>query len=128
MRLLLDLLALIRALAADRARLTLEIWPNKKRVAIYLPRSSTVEHKILLNKIYKMSNRKLQKYWVLKMFDGAIPTKPAYVPSAKAAGKKVRTFLGALAVVDASKVPEGVRVLLIAGKKPGQKGYPLTSK
>ena len=78
--------------------------------------------------IYKMSNKSLRKYWILKMFSGEIPAKPGHVPSAKAAGKRVRTSRGALAVVDASKVPEGVRVLLIDGKKPGQKGYPLTSE
>ena len=113
-----------------RAIMTLErqFWPDRHRVALYLPRSNTAEHKILLAKIYKMSTKKLRKYWVLKMFSGDIPAKPAYVPSAKAAAKKVRKSPGAVSVVRLADIPKGVRVLLINGLKPGQPGYPLAGK
>ena len=72
-----------------------------------------------------MSTKKLKKYRVLKMFSGDIPAKPAYVPSPKAATKKIRTSPGAISVVRAADIPKGVRVLKINGKKPGQPGYPL---
>ncbi len=113
-----------------RAIMTLErqFWPDRHRVALYLPRSNTAEHKILLDKIYKMSTKKLRKYWVLKMFSGDIPAKPAYVPSPKAAAKKIRTSPGAISVVRIADIPKGVRVLKINGKKPGQPGYPLVGK
>ena len=109
-------------------KLERQFWPNRRRVALYLPRSNTAEHEILLDKIYKMSTKKLRKYWILKMFSGEIPAKPAYVPSAKAGVKKIRASVGAVSVVRLADVPKGVRVLRINGKKPGQPGYPLVGK
>jgi len=102
-----------------------QFWPNRKRCEIYLPPQKTASYGILLDKVYKMSHKKLQKYWVRKLFSGEIPSKPLYAPNSDAAGKEVRKSEGALSIVPASEVPEGVRVLLIDGKEPGQEGYPL---
>ena len=113
-----------------RAYLKMErqFWPNRKRCAIYLPPNRTGEYGILLKKIYRMSHKRLQKYWVRKLFSGEIPSKPSYVPSAQAAGSRVLGSEGAISIVAASAVPAKVRVLLIDGKKPGDKGYPLVGK
>jgi len=102
-----------------------EYWPNNKRCDVYLPQSTTDEYDVLLQKVYRMSNKKLQKYWVRRMFSGEISAKPSYVPSAKAAGEQVLKSEGAISVVSAKDVPKGVNVLLIDGKKPGEEGYPL---
>ena len=71
-----------------RAYLKMErqFWPNKRRCTIYLPPSKTTAHAVLLQQVYRMTNKKLQKYWVRKLFSGEIPAKPSYVPTAKAAG------------------------------------------
>jgi hypothetical protein len=108
-----------------------QFWPNRKRCEIYLPQTKTPEYAILLEKVYRMSHEKLQKYWVRKLFSGEIPSKPAYVPSAKAAVSRVLQSEGALSIIGAHEVPkdaEGkptVKVLLIEGKAPGEPGYPL---
>jgi hypothetical protein len=39
----------------------------------------------------------------------------------------VRDIPGAIALVPASKVPPGVKVLRIDGKRPGEPGYPLVA-
>lgn len=102
-----------------------EYWPNRKRCDVYLPQPSTDEYDVLLQKIYRMSHKKLQKYWVRRLFSGEISAKPSYVPSAKAAGEQVLKSEGAISVVAAKDVPKGVNVLLVDGKKPGEEGYPL---
>jgi len=102
-----------------------EFWPNRKRCDVYLPQSTTDEYDVLLSKVYRMSHKKLQKYWVRRLFSGEITAKPSYVPSAKAAGEQVLKSEGALSIVSGKEIPEGVRVLLIDGKKPGEEGYPL---
>lgn len=109
-------------------KLERQFWPNKSRCEVYLPTKKTAGYKILLDVVYRMSHRKLQKYWVRKLFAGEIPGKPSYVPSAAAAGKRVLKTVGAISVVDVGAVPKGVRVLLIDGKKPGEKGYPLVRR
>jgi hypothetical protein len=113
-----------------RAYLQLErkMWPNNKAVVIFLPTRKSDAYEILLKKLYRKSHKRLQKYWIRKQFAGDIPTKPSYVPNAKAAGKQVAKTLGAISVVPAKQVPKGVRVLLIDGKKPGETGYPLVGK
>ena len=105
-----------------------QFWPSRKRCEIYLPSKKTATHKILLKKVYRMSNKKLQKYWVRKMFSGEIPSKPSYVPSSKAAISQVLRSEGGLSIVPLEDVGTKVRVLLIDGKKPGQAGYPLVGK
>ena len=102
-----------------------QFWPNKKRCQVFLPSRKSDAYEILLEKVYRMSHRKLQKFWVRRLFSGQIPAKPSFVPSSRAAGKQVLKSLGAISVVDARNVPEGVRVLLIDGKKPGDAGYSL---
>lgn len=100
-----------------------QFWPNKKRCQIFLPSRRTEAYEILLKKVYRMSHNKLQKFWVRRLFSGQIPSKPSFVPSPEAAGKQVLKSPGALSVVDARKIPKGVRVLLIDGKQPGDAGY-----
>jgi hypothetical protein len=102
-----------------------QFWPNKKRCQIFLPSRKTDAYELLLKRVYRMSHNKLQKYWVRRLFSGQIPSKPSFVPSARAAGKQVLKTQGAISIVDARQVPEGVRVLLIDGKKPGDAGYSL---
>lgn len=109
-------------------KMTRQFWPTKKRCDLYLPPHTTDAYKILLAKVYKTTHKKLQKYWVRKLFSGDIPAKPAYVPSAKAAASLIKKHLGALTVLPVDKVPKGARVLLVDGKKPGDKGYRLVGK
>ena len=88
------------------------------------PQSTTDEYDVLLQKVYRMSHKKLQKYWVRRLFSGEISAKPSYVPNAKAAGQEVMKSEGAISIVSAKEIPKDVKVLLIDGKKRG--ATPLT--
>ncbi len=102
-----------------------QFWPNRQRCRVFLPPTRSAAYGILLKRVYKMSHKKLQKYWVRQLFSGQIPSKPDFVSSSTAAGSQVRKALGALSIVPANRVPKGVKVLLIDGKRPGDKGYAL---
>jgi len=106
-------------------KLERQFWASKKRCALYLPPSKSDEYAVLLDKVYRMSHKKLQKYWVQKLFSGDIPSKPEHVPSAKLAIDKVKAEEGGLTVLLAGEVPKGVKLVTIDGKKPGEKEYPL---
>lgn len=116
------------SLAEMRAffRMEKQFWPNRRRAVLYLRPSDSLEYEILLDKVYRMSHEKLQKFWVRQLFSGEIPAKPSYVPTADAAGSRVLAGEGAVSIVLADEVPKGVRVLKIDGRKPGEEGYPLT--
>ena len=109
-------------------KLRRQFWPNKKRCDLYLPPHKSDAYKLLLKDVYKTSHKKLQKYWVRKLFSGDIPSKPSYVSSFRSAGSQVLKNVGALSIVPANMVPKGVRVLPIDGKMPGDKGYRLAGK
>ena len=106
-------------------KLERQFWPDKERCALLLRPSNSPEMKILLEQVYRMSADELRKYWVGKVFRGEIPARPAVVPTAAAAGTRVRKVPAALTVVLSDQMPEGVRALTIDGKKPGDPGYPL---
>jgi hypothetical protein len=106
-------------------RMRRQFWPNRKRCDLYLPKQDSDAYRMLLDTVYKTTDKKLQKYWVRLLFAGDIPAKPSVVTSPKAAGSQVKKNEGALSVVPADQVPKGVRVLPIDGKKPGDDGYAL---
>ena len=82
---------------------------------------------VLLAKVYETTAPGLRKFWIGKAFRGEIPAAPSVVPTSEAAGTRVNGEAGAFSVVRADQVPEGVRVVTIDGKRPGEAGYPLRS-
>jgi len=109
-------------------RMRRQFWPNRKRCDLYLPKRDSDAYGMLLDVVYKTSDKKLQKYWVRLLFAGDIPAKPSVVTSPKAAASIVKKNEGALSVVPADEVAKGVRVVPIDGKKPGDDGYVLVAK
>jgi len=107
-------------------KLERQFWPNGRRAVLYLRPSESDESKVLLDKVYRMTHEKLQKYWVGKLFSGEIPAKPSYVPTAEAAGSRVSGQEAAFSVVLAGEVPKDVKVLTIDRKKTDDAEYPLS--
>lgn len=104
-------------------------WPSGRRVQLYLRKTGSPEMKILLDEVYEMSAARLRRYLRGKNFRGEVTGGKAYsiAPSTEKAVARVRATEGAVTVVLASEVPEGVRVLSIDGKRPGEEGYPLVA-
>ena len=104
-------------------------WPNGKRIQLYLRKSGSPEMQILLDDVYEMSASRLRRYLRGKNFRGEVTGGKAYTiaPSTDKAIARVKANVGAISVVLASEVKEGVRVLSIDGKRPGDEGYPLVA-
>ncbi|NJN14721.1 MAG: hypothetical protein HC813_03685 [Planctomycetes bacterium] len=112
-------------------KLERQFWASKERCSVYLPPSKSDEYAVLLDKVYRMKNKKLQKYWVQKLFSGEIPSKPEHVPNAKSAIEKVKAEEGAITVIAFAKgeeLPKGVKLLTVDGKRPDAADYPLLGK
>ena len=105
-----------------------ERWTRKLPTELHLPKPGSTARKILLSKVYRMSEKDLRKHWVRKIFRGSITDFPSVAPSAKVAIELVRDDVGAFSAILASEVTEDVQVLAIDGKLPGDEGYPLVGK
>lgn len=109
-------------------KLQKQFWPNGDRIVLLLRKVGSTEHHILLDRVYGMDERGLRKYWIQKLFAGDIPSMPSTVKKSQSAIQFVQQTVEAIAVVLGDENIDGVRVLSIDGKLPGQPQYPLVSK
>ena len=97
-------------------------WGDKK-VQILMLDQSAWERKVILRKIYEMSEDDLRKLWLSKIFKGDITNFPAVFASSATVKQLVNRVPGAVSFIDSQAVDDTVKVLKINGKKPGEAGY-----
>ena len=101
-------------------------WSPELSITLLLPPRGTPERKVLLAKIYQQrSEVQVQHYWINRLFGDEMQSGPKITGSNEMSASLVREIPGAIALVPADRIPRGVKVLRIDGKKPGQAGYPL---
>jgi len=101
-------------------------WSDELTITLLMPPQDTPERKVLLNKIYeRRSEVQYQQYWINKLFADAAPIAPKITGSHEMSASLVREIPGAIALVPATRIPPGVKVLRIDGKYPGEAGYGL---
>ena len=100
-------------------------WPDGRRVVLLLPASGTPARKVVLNRIYEMGDGELKRFWISKTFRDEATVGPKIVSTAALAKRLLAEIPGAIAVIPASEVGDGVRLVTIDGRRPGADGYPL---
>ncbi|HEY2390835.1 MAG TPA: hypothetical protein VGK22_06650 [Candidatus Angelobacter sp.] len=83
------------------------------------------ERDVLLKVILKMTDAQYQEYWVKKVYSGAAAHEPLSLMSTGMQMDAVRSQKGGIALVNASEVKDGVKVIKVDGLMPGAAGYPL---
>lgn len=105
-----------------------QLWAHELTVTLLLPPRGTPERQVLLDKIYQQrSEVEVQHYWINRLFGDEVQSGPKITGSNEMSASLVRVIPGAIALVPAHRIPQGVKVLRIDGKKPGQAGYPLVA-
>ena len=102
-----------------------QFWTPKLRVVLLMRAPISRERDVVLRTIYEMSEAQFRQYWISKVFRADVAAGPKIVYSTETAYELVAAIPGAVAFVDASQVPKGVKVLRIGGLLPGDPGYPL---
>jgi len=102
-----------------------QYWNSGMRVTLLVRAPVARERDIVLNKLYDMSEAQYRQYWISKVFRADSATGPKIVYTNDMAVELVKAIPGAVAFVDAKKVPAGLKILKVDGKLPGDKGYPL---
>jgi len=102
-----------------------QFWPNNLRVTLLIRAPVVRERDIVLRDIYQMSEAQFRQYWISKVFRAEISSGPKIVYSSEMATELVSAIPGAVAFMEAGKVPKDLKVIRIDGHMPGEKGYPL---
>jgi ABC-type phosphate transport system substrate-binding protein len=102
-----------------------QFWTSNLRVTLLVRAPGARERDIVLKTIYQMSEAQFRQYWIAKVFRAEAASGPRIVYSSEMAAELATAIPGAVAFVDASQVPKGLKVLKIDGLLPGEKGYPL---
>lgn len=80
---------------------------------------------VLLKVVLKMTDAQYQEYWIKKVYSGGAAHEPLAVMSTSMQLDAVRSQKGGIALVSASEVKDGVKVIKVDGLMPGAPGYPL---
>ncbi|MEI6669856.1 MAG: hypothetical protein WCP29_17030 [Acidobacteriota bacterium] len=102
-----------------------QFWKPGLRVSLLMRAPATRERDVVLKTVYRMSEAEFRRYWIEKVFRAEAQAGPKIVYSNEVATELVAAIPGAVAFVDATQVPKGLKVLRIDGLLPGDKGYRL---
>lgn len=102
-----------------------QFWNDNSRVTLLVRAPVAAERKLVLEKIYQMSEEEFRAYWIKKMFRAEVAAGPKLVYSSEMARELVTAIPGAIGFMPANAVGQGVKVVRINGRLPGDPGYPL---
>jgi hypothetical protein len=102
-----------------------QFWTANLRVALVMRAPVARERAMVVWTICKMSESQFGQYWIGKVMRADCTASPRQFSSNQAAMDMVRTMPGAIAIVNAAQVQNGLKVLPVEGKLPNQPGYML---
>jgi hypothetical protein len=102
-----------------------QFWPDGSRITLLVRAPVAQERRLVLQRIYRMSEDAFRQYWIAKMFRAEVASGPKLVYSSEMARELVGAIPGAIGFMPANSVMPGVKVLKIDGRGPNDPGYPL---
>src|SRR5260221_14199060 len=102
-----------------------QYWNSKLPVVLLIRAPVARERDVVLRVIYQMSEAQFKQYWVAKIFRAEIVSPPKIVYSNDMQFDLVSGIPGAIAFMDARNIRPGLKVILVDGRLPGDKDYPL---
>ena len=98
-------------------------WEFGDKIFVFLPRQGSNEKKILLDKVFHMSERELKKYWITMIYGNRISNSPKVLPSSKIIQKVVEVNKNAIGVIRRTELSSTVKALKIDGLEYRDPGY-----
>lgn len=109
-----------RILLGDR-----QYWSSQLKVTLLMRAPGARERDVVLKDVYQMSEAQFRQYWIAKVFRAEAQSGPKIVFTNETAVELALAIPGAVAFMETSQVPKGLKVLKINGALPGEKTYPL---
>ncbi|HEY1239358.1 MAG TPA: hypothetical protein VGF16_02325 [Bryobacteraceae bacterium] len=102
-----------------------QYWSSNLKITLLLRAPGAHERDAVLKAIYQMSEAQFRQYWIAKVFRAEATSGPRTVYSNDMAAELVKAIPGAVAFMDSSQIPGGLKVVRINGLLPRDAGYPL---
>ena len=102
-----------------------QFWSSNLRISLLLSAPAARDREVLLKTVYDMSEAQLRQHWIGKVFRAEVASAPQMYYSDEEILQAVAAIPGAIAAVNATKIPRGLKVLRIDGHLPGEPGYRL---
>lgn len=102
-----------------------QYWSSNLKITLLMRAPGARERDVVLKTIYQMSEAQYRQYWIAKVFRAEAASAPRTVYSNDMAAELVKAIPGAIAFVDASQIPAGLKVVRINGLPPRDASYPL---
>jgi ABC-type phosphate transport system substrate-binding protein len=108
-------------------RLERQHWKAGGRVYLVLRESGAPQKDLVLRHLYRMNDLELKQFWLGKLYRGEIASVPRVVSSDAMVKRIVAQAPNAIGFIDAGALDGTVKVLRIAGRRPGESGYLLSA-
>lgn len=102
-----------------------QYWSKDVPVVLLIRAPRSRERDVILRTLYEMSESQFKQYWIAKIFRAEATAAPKIVYSNDMAKELVSVIPGAIAFLPESEVTDGLKVVKINGRLPGERGYPL---
>jgi YfiR/HmsC-like len=102
-----------------------KVGPDGIKFVIFTRERTSIECQVVLERIYHMSEKAYDRFFMHALFSGGIAAAPRLVPTATAMKHIASSTPGALTYIFASQVDDTVKALKIDGFAPGDPQYPL---
>jgi ABC-type phosphate transport system substrate-binding protein len=102
-----------------------QYWSKDVPVVLLIRAPRSRERDVILRTLYEMSESQFKQYWIAKIFRAEATSAPKIVYSNDMAKELVSVIPGAIAFLPESDVTDGLKVVKINGRLPGERGYPL---
>lgn len=99
-------------------------WPGGTPIKL-LVRAPGAHERDLLLKFLGMSEHEFKQYWVALVFRGDAHEEPLALPSNGMQKEALAIYPGAVCLMDAPDVKQGMKVVRVDGRIPGETGYPM---
>ncbi|MBI3617905.1 MAG: hypothetical protein HY210_06795 [Candidatus Omnitrophica bacterium] len=105
-----------------------KFWDDGSQIYLVTRESRSPEKEAVLKTVYKMDEQELKKFWLAKIYQGAIPSFPKVIASSQSVKAFVQQVPNAVGYIDASYADDSVKVLKVDGKLPGENEYKLATE
>jgi ABC-type phosphate transport system substrate-binding protein len=102
-----------------------QYWTKDVPVVLLIRAPKSRERDVILHTLYGMSESQFKQYWIAKIFRAEATAAPKIVYSNDMAKELVSVIPGAIAFIPQNDVSDGLKVVKIDGRMPGESGYPL---